>query len=232
MKEYRFGLAKKLYHATIELLQQLVEYRSFKFYKLDLKNQPPGQQHTIQEFRSYSDDIDKIHREQGREKYYCREKAISRFKHGLLFYALVDEGEIVATTWIHPDGERFIDEIGYRVSTPSNSLWLRDIYVNPHYRGKHICANFIKSAARQFYPQATTFYSDIESHNIRSIRAHQRAGFQYMCTLKAVHLCKSLMLRSRLSPACPDLQLTGYKADKKFCLTLNGYQQYRQHNLA
>lgn len=232
MKVYRFGLAIKLYHATMELLQQLLEYRSFDFFKLDLHNQLAGEQHTIHEFRSYSDEIDSIHREQGREKYYSREKAISRFKHGLYFYALLDGGKIVASTWIHPGGERFIDEIGYRVSTPENSLWLRDIYVNPHYRGKHICANFIKSAARQFHPQATTFYSDIESHNTRSIRAHQRAGYQYMCSLKAVHLFKCLMLRSPLSTACPDLQLTGYKADKKLCLTLNGYQQYRQHNLA
>jgi RimJ/RimL family protein N-acetyltransferase len=232
MRKQSFGFAIKLYHASMELLQRLVEYHSFEFYKLDLQRLTPSQQYTIREFRTYTDDVTDIHRDLERERYCSRKKSICRFEHGLYFYALFDDRKIVATTWIHPEGERFIDEVGYAISTPRNSLWLRDIYVNPYYRGNHICANFIQCTAKQFHPAATIFYSDIESNNTRSINAHLHCGYQYVCGLKALHLFKGLMIRSRLSPACPDLQLTGYRADKKVCLTLNGYQRYREHNLA
>jgi RimJ/RimL family protein N-acetyltransferase len=231
MKVRNFSFAK-LYHAATEPLQGLVAYRCFEFYKLDLQTLAANQQYTIREFRTYSNDITNIHRELGREKYYSRKNAISRFKHGLYFYTLVDDNKVVATSWIHPQGERFVDEIGYMIRTPLNSLWLRDIYVSPDYRGRHICATFIKNAARQFFPSATSFYSDIESHNKPSIRAHLRCGYQHMCNIKALHICKTLMVRSHLQPGCEDFQLSGYKADRKLCLTLSDYYQYRAHNLA
>ncbi|HEY9200163.1 MAG TPA: GNAT family N-acetyltransferase [Gammaproteobacteria bacterium] len=232
MRKYHIGFITKLYHYALQLLRQWLGYYSFNFYKLNLQHLPDEQTYNIREFRSYSDDIASIHREMGREKEYSPSRARQRFTNGLYFYALIDQQTVVASSWIHPQGKRFIDETGYMVSTVENSLWLRDIYVNPDYRGKQICANFIRCAARQFYPAATTFYSDIESQNTASIRAHQRAGFQYMCTLKAVHLFKYLMLRSRPSPACADLQITGYRADRKCFLTRKDYQLYRQYNLA
>jgi len=232
MKTHPLSFATKLPRYALQQLRQLLGYYSFNFYKLDLKNPPAEQVYSICEYGSYSDAIDNIHWQLARQADYSADRARQRFSNGLFFYALFDQQTVAASCWIHPQGKRFIDETGYMVSTAENSLWLRDIYVNPGYRGKQVCANFIRCAAHQFYPAATTFYSDIESHNTASIHAHKRAGFQYMCTLKAVHLFKYLMLRSRPSPACADLQITGYRADRKCFLTRKDYQLYRQYNLA
>ncbi len=232
MRGFTLGLFKKIVRRGTELIQPLFDYSAFSICNLNLENITQGNTLKIKEFKEYSFEIDNIYSETGQKKYYPRKQLISRFSNGLYFYLMYDSNKCIATAWIHPKGERFVDETGYILKAADNSIWLRDVYVVPEYRGRGFFSDFIKQISKQYYPAASFMFSDLETSNLKSKNAHQRCGFKFIATFKAYHLFSSLMIRLPVEPESHLISVFGYKPEKRVCITCQNYSRFRTENLS
>ncbi|HEY9202315.1 MAG TPA: GNAT family N-acetyltransferase [Gammaproteobacteria bacterium] len=226
------GLLKKLCRRSTDLIQPLFDYSAFSICILDLEKINLDNTLDIREFKEYSLEIDNIYSETGQKKYYTGEQLISRFSNGLYFYLIQDGSRCMATAWMHPKGERFVDEAGYILKAAGHSIWLRDVYVTPEYRGRGIFSDFIKQIAKQYYPAASFMFSDLETNNLKSRNAHKHCGFKFIAAFKVYHLLSSLMIRSPIEPDSQLISVFGYKPEKRICITCQTYSRFRAENLA
>ena len=153
-----------------------------------------------------------------------------RLERGLKFYAAMVDDKPVATTWMVPPGQRFVDEIGYMLAVPKSSLWLRDIYVAETARGRRIFAAFLESILAVYHPTVQTLWSDIDSSSVASARAHKSYGFEVIDSLAALHVAQLLMIRSM--PMNREICVGGFKPDARALLTGRTYGAYRAAHLA
>lgn len=232
MRGFTLSLIKKAAGRTIGLTQRLFDYRAFSICNLNLDGISLGNTLNIKEFTEYSPKIDNIYSETGQKKYYSRKQLISRFSNGLHFYRIQDGNKCIASAWVHPEGKRFVDEVGYILKAADNSVWLRDVYVVPEYRGKGIFSDFIKQISKQYYPAASFMFSDLEANNLKSKNAHQRCGFKFIATFKVFHLFNSLMMRSPVESEKQLINVSGYKPEKRIFITSQNYSRFRAENLA
>jgi len=153
-----------------------------------------------------------------------------RLKRGLNFYVALVDDRPVATTWMVPPGQRFVDEIGYMLGVPAGSLWLRDIYVAERVRGRRIFSAFLESVLAAYHPDVHTLWSDIDSTSVASAKAHKSYGFELVDSLKVLHLAQLLMIRSL--PTNREICAGGFKPDMRAFLTGRSYHAYRAAHLA
>ena len=115
----------------------------------------------------------------------------NRFSNGLLFYVLLDENKsFIASLWVHPEGIRFVDEIGVTFKSQQRDIWLRDGYVRPIYRGQRLLQQLILHTVLKDYSDKDIIWSDTERSNQSSLRFHKKAGFKdegVVCTLSLVN---------------------------------------------
>jgi len=126
----------------------------------------------------------------------------NRLERGLHFCALSEEGRPLATTWIIPRGERFLEELGLGFALPEDGLWLRDVFVPPAERGRGRFASLL-DAVRRHWPERAVLWSDVRHGNARSLRAHRGYGFEVVGRFEAVHLFSRVLVRLRWSGGLP-----------------------------
>src|SRR5512134_300365 len=126
----------------------------------------------------------------------------NRLERGLHFCALFEEARAVATTWVIPRGERFLEELGLGFALPDDGLWVRDVFVPPPERGRGRFASLL-DAVRRHWPERTALWSDVRHGNTRSLRAHRGYGFEVAGRYEAVHLFSRVLVRLRGSAGLP-----------------------------
>jgi len=147
----------------------------------------------------------------------------NRLERGLHFCALSEEGRPLATTWIIPRGERFLEELGLGFALPEDGLWLRDVFVPPAERGRGRFASLL-DAVRRRWPDRPALWSDVRHGNARSLRAHRRYGFEAGGRYEAVHLFSRVLLRLRWSGTVP--VASDWSRGRRLCLTGEGYRRF------
>ncbi|HEX9189139.1 MAG TPA: GNAT family N-acetyltransferase [Vicinamibacteria bacterium] len=147
----------------------------------------------------------------------------TRLDRGLRYCALFEEGRAVATTWILPAGERFLEELGAGFPVPHDGLWLRDVWVPPAERGKGRFARLL-DAVRRRWPDRPALWSDVRHGNARSLRAHLAYGFEAGGRYEAVHIFARVLLRLRWSGSVP--AASDWSRGRRVCLTGEGYRRF------
>ena len=151
----------------------------------------------------------------------------SRFSNNLLFYILSDRnGSFLASVWVHPTGQRFIDEIGYMVDVGEDSIWFRDGFVSSKHRGKRILPQFHGMIIAKDYIDKTYAWSDVSSSNLISIKAHKNLKYEKQCVIRALFIFKIIVLRQL--PTDSELEITGYQVDNPLLVHNKEYETYKQ----
>jgi len=220
------SIIKRLFDLIEDIFEFLIARHSFIFLKLDLPVQNFEWKVEVEEFVDYSDELLLAYQRLGRS--FNRTRIESRFSNGLKYYCLSLDDTLVASTWIHPKGNRFIDESGYMIQPKSNSVWLRDVFVSPEYRGRKLFETLIYSIFMNYYPEKDSCWSDIEAENSASITAHQNSGFVRQGGFRCMHLVKLILNRDELDSDIFDV--SGFKPGKSTFVTGVNYQKYREKN--
>jgi GNAT superfamily N-acetyltransferase len=147
----------------------------------------------------------------------------TRLERGLRYCALFEEDRAVASTWILPAGERFLEELGVGFPVPPDGLWLRDVWVPPAERGRGRFARLL-DAVRRRWPDRPALWSDARHGNARSLRAHRGYGFEAGGRYEAVHLFSRVLLRLRWSGTVP--VASDWSRGRRVCLTGEGYRRF------
>ncbi|HNR66957.1 MAG TPA: hypothetical protein PKN04_02730 [bacterium] len=135
----------------------------------------------------------------------------------------------MASAWIIPPSERFIDEIGLILLMENNSIWLRDIYIPSQHRGKGLFTIFLDLLLYYHYPNRLIFYSDVLKSNTSSMRAHLKYGFEIIDSILAVVFFNKLLWRIRLPK---EFLFTGFQKDNRIVLLNKKFQKFTQFNIA
>ncbi len=154
----------------------------------------------------------------------------ARYAQGLRFYELKKKEKTMATTWIVLPGRRFIDEVGYHFPVDEKALWLRDIFVLPHARGQRIFSIFLDILLHRVFSGARVMWSDTESKNTASLKAHLHYGFDVTDTLRVLHLAETVMFRLK-APAQVEY-LSGFKVNRRVLYTGSAYRKYKGEHIA
>lgn len=192
-----------------------------------LANPDPG--YSLREYKAYVPSIAASAKYLGRKYPSLEERFRKRFKKGMRYYELLQEDQLLGTAWIHPDGFRYVDEIGFLIPISKNNIWLRDVFVAPEFRGRGLFSRMINMVISQYYPHISIIMSDTEICNKASMAAHQGSGFTLMGSMRVLHIAKILMLRD---PPLPPLNATGYKLPRAVCLTGSRYRDYCSEHIA
>ena len=154
----------------------------------------------------------------------------SRFRNGLIFCALREEGVLVASMWLVHGASRFIDEIGYHFAVGEDELWLRDGFVASEARGRGLYASFLEHLLCEHFPNVRTVWGDVSRSNQSSLRAQARAGFHVVDRFSCLHLAKLLMIRHRAPQQI--MPVSGFRYTRRVLLTGRAFQHYRSEHLA
>ena len=153
-----------------------------------------------------------------------------RFAHGLRYFELRRDAETIATTFIVSRGTRFIDELGLHFAVPENSIWLRDVFVSPRFRGHRVFEQLFDELLHAVFPGVTTIWSDTTSTNAASLRAHAKYGFREVGSLRALIFLRTLMWR--FSPNGLASPCDGYQVQRRFLWLGSGFRDYCERHLA
>ena len=189
---------------------------------------PDHKEFTLTVYDRYDPTIIDIYRSLGRDITEWRAKA--RFAHRLVFYQLTRGEHTVASTWLIHSGVRFIDEVGYHFQIPENSAWIRDIFVNPQYRGRKIFSALQDVLINRVLDNHRVVWSDTEARNHASLKAHANSGFSIVDSLTIIQLNKLLLIRLRQPSRVQ--YVDGFKTQQKIIFTLKAYRKYKSLYLA
>jgi GNAT superfamily N-acetyltransferase len=147
----------------------------------------------------------------------------ARFGHGLSFHILREEGRPVASTWIVPRGERFVEEIGLGLAVAEGTLWLRDVFVAPAERGRGLFA-LLLNGLHNHRPATAALWSDLRRGNRPSLHAHLRYGFDPVARFEVVHLWSRCMIRLRWPRGLP--AISSFKGESRLLRTGEVYRAF------
>lgn len=213
----------------VRIISGLFCYRRITILRASviLANADPG--YSLREYKAYVPSIAATAKHFGREYPSLEERFRKRFEKGMRYYELFLDNQVLGTAWIHPDGFRFIDEIGFLLPISKNSIWIRDAFVAPEFRGRGLFSRMINMIISEYFPHISTIMSDTEICNKASMAAHQGCGFKLAGTMRVLHVAKMLMLRDLPSPT---LNAGGYKLPSMVCITGNRYRDYCNEHIA
>ena len=66
----------------------------------------------------------------------------------------------------------------YSTECGGNCVWVEDIYIKPHYRGKNIAGEFFEHLDNMYGKEAVRFRLEVEEENERAVKAYKKAGFE------------------------------------------------------
>ena len=153
-----------------------------------------------------------------------------RFAQGLRYFELRDGAETIATTFIIWRGTRFVDELGLHFPVPEHSIWIRDIFVSPHVRGRGVFVQFFDALLGGVFPDVTTIWSDTESSNSPSLRAHGKYGFRVVGHLRALTVAR--MFLWRIAHPGQVRPCDGYQVQRRFLHAGSAFRAYCERHLA
>ena len=179
--------------------------------------------------REYSSHILSLYHSVSRNGRYLEHQLRNRFRFGLRMYEYYVEDELAGMFWLNADGMRFIDEVGYVLQLPSGHGCLRDVFVMPTHRGRHIFQRMLSAAIRKYCPDIKTIWSVSHSNNNSSIRAHRNAGLTRIMEIRKTSIAKTVMYRS--SPSSCVGKWSGYEYPRRFLVTGRRYSEYVHRNL-
>jgi len=172
--------------------------------------------------------IVELYRALGRIEPHAR--IAQRLAHGLRFYFLDEMPCPAAVAWLLPSGQRFVDEIGYHLPVPPQSVWLRDVVVSPTARGRRLFSSFITQTVRAFHPAARSIWSDFSRGNVASARAHASLGFREVGAMRMLHVAGTFMLRSP-PPTALGVE-SGFALGRRVLVTGSRFRAYVAKHLA
>ena len=152
----------------------------------------------------------------------------NRLRNGYSFCAFYEENELIFTTWIIHDGERFIDEIAISIKLRDKSIFIRDAYCVQGSRGKGYFKRVLKLIISEYYPDALSIYSDTEKSNESSIRAHQNCGFAPIFSIRYFRILNKFLIRTIEDN---DMEIDVYQEDKHIVPLNSNFKSYVYENL-
>lgn len=184
----------------------------------------------IVEYRDYSSSITTTLIALDRQYPDLEQRLRNRFRQGMRYYEVYKKGVIVGTAWIHPDGYRFVDEIGYLLPVRPGSVWLRDIFIVDQYRGQGLFSKIVAGVISQYYPDVLTLWSDTETHNKASVSAHRKCDFEIVGYMRALRLFNYFLVRD--APLSSLGTVSGYRMHKRFYVYGRRYRDYCRERIA
>ena len=182
----------------------------------------------LTEHRLFTEGVLDVHRLLGRE---FRDEVIHRrFDRGLWFYALRNGDAPLASAWVVPKGERFVDEIGLGFPVGAGDVWMRDIFVAPQSRGKGAFSALLDHVLAGPFSGHSALWSAVYTDNHPSLRAHEKYGYRLAARYEVLHLSRRLLLRLRW-PAPPPGG-SSFQADRRLIVTGQGYRRFVENRRA
>ncbi len=209
-------------------LRRLISLETIFLLKREISPAPDHREFDLIAYDRYEPAILDVYHSAGRE--ISEQRARVRFSHHLKFYLLKREDSTVAWTWLIPPPRRFIDEAAYHFPVPEKATWIRDIFVNPEYRGRGIFAVLLEVLFNRVLDAEREIWSDTAGRNKSSLKAHLNAGFEIVDSLRIIRLNKLLLIRLRRPTRV--IHVNGYKAERRILLTLKAYREYKDLYLA
>lgn len=123
-----------------------------------------------------------------------------RFANGLRFGRLWLGQRIAGSLWVVHGGDRYIDEMNWRLPVGPHSFWLRDVFIAPALRGQRLFLQMLHLVASQWLEDFESAWSDVDWDNAESMRAHRAAGFVVRHRVRSLDLNGRLRWRSPLVP--------------------------------
>lgn len=124
-----------------------------------------------------------------------------RLNNGLKFAVASIDGQAKASTWLALGG-RYLDELNWYLPVGNQGLWVRDVFVSAASRGRGLFGALVLALSRQDGGSACQLWSDVDWGDVRSMGAHQGAGFKIVARVKAIDVGGVLRWRSGV-PAWP-----------------------------
>ena len=151
------------------------------------------------------------------------------FEREMRFYEFRRDDRTLATTWVILRGERFVDEVGLGFPLHSRSPWVRDVFVDPKFRGQGLFAVLLDLVLAGM-PERELLWSDVERSNQPSLRAHASYGYRMVARYAVIHLLGKLLLRVRWPD---DLETcSSHQPTRKLLLTGKDYHSFITNGMA
>jgi GNAT superfamily N-acetyltransferase len=201
----------------------LLVHRDLAILRRDLTADPQAAAGVeLAEHRVFTGGVLEVHRQLKRE---FREEVIRRrFERGLWFYALWGQGLPLASTWVVPRGERFVDEIGLGFRVGEGDVWMRDIFVAAESRGAGAFAALLDHILAGPFSGRRALWSAVYTDNRSSLRAHAKYGYRLVARFEVIHLLRRLMVRLRWPTPPPGG--SSFRANHRLILTGQPYRRF------
>lgn len=182
----------------------------------------------LAEHRVFTGGVLDVHRQLKRE--FQEEGIRRRFERGLWFYALWRQGLPLASAWVVPRGERFVDEIGLGFRVGEGDVWMRDIFVASESRGAGTFAALLDHILAGPFSGRRALWSAVYTDNRSSLRAHEKYGYRIAARYEVLHLFRRLLVRLRW-PAPPPGG-SSFRANHRLILTGPPYRRFTDERRA
>ena len=198
-------------------------HRDLAILRKDLTADPTGAPGLeLAEHRVFTARVLDVHRQLERE---FRDEVIHRrFDQGLWFYALWSQDVPLASTWVVPQGERFVDELALGFPVGEGDVWMRDIFVTPKSRGKGAFSALLDHVLAGPFSGHSTLWSAVYTDNLPSLRAHEKYGYRLAARFEVLVLFRRLLLRLRWPAPLPGG--SSFRADRRLIVTGQGYRRF------
>lgn len=153
-----------------------------------------------------------------------------RISHGLRYFEMYIADRLAATTWIISSGTRYFDEVAYHFPIPSKSIWIRDIFISPDFRGRRLLGTFLDELVGGPLIGTQMLWSDVNIYNIASMKAHSQYGF-----CEVTRYRRRCIGRLFLTRDCdmPDFHnLNGYQSGRRIIFTGPRFRKYTAEHIA
>ena len=173
--------------------------------------------------RSYTPAVLEANRRFGRA--FTQDDLRRRFERGLVFLELKDGEKTLVTGWMVVRSTRFVDELGYHFPIEDGAGWLRDFYVDQAVRGRRMFSTLADHLMRGETAVARVLWSELDTANRASLKAHLNCHFEIVETFRVLHICGLIMLRLEIPERARTLD--GFKPTRRIFLTGAAFRRYR-----
>lgn len=122
------------------------------------------------------------------------ERCERRIANGLRFFCARAGGQIAGISWAVISTPRYLDEFGWLLELNQDEMWVRDIFVAPPLRGQGVFREMVVAMGSCF--PCRRIWSDVDTSNRPSIRAHTQCGFVAFQRLRGSRIAGRILVRS------------------------------------
>jgi len=223
-------LPRQIYWYCRRLLGRFFCHRRYIVFSGPVPAPDRDDQFSFVEHRVFSPGVVAVYERMGRSGDGHEYRLRNRFHHGLSMYECYSADELAGVFWLHPGGRRFIDEVGLLLQLPDGHACLRDVFVMPNFRGRHLFSKMLGELLGKQFQGIKVVWSVSHSTNKSSIRAHRRAGLMPVASIRHVHVANVLLYRS--IPSTESGAWSGYQYPRKFVISGRAYREFVHRNLS